>query len=119
MKRLIKFTITAVLLIAAPMTFACEYPQRAHVPDGQTATQEEMIAGQQSVKAYMAAMDEYLACIETTEKDELAQLDDPEKDVLKQREDMLNKKHNAAVEEMEIIAAEFNNEVRAYKAKSE
>ena len=32
---------------------------------------------------------------------------------------MLAKKHNAAVEEMEIVAAEFNEQVRAYKEKTD
>ena len=34
-----------------------------------------------------------------------------------QREDMLNKKYNAAVDEMERLAAQFNVEVQAYRAK--
>ena len=119
MKRQIELAIAALLMIAAPVTFACDYPERAQVPDGKTATQEEMIAGQQSVKAYMAAMEDYLACIDATEKDAVAELEDPEKNELQEREKMLAKKHNAAVEEMEIIAAEFNNEVRAYKAQAE
>jgi hypothetical protein len=107
------------LLFVAPATFACDYPQRASVPNGQTATKDEMIAGQQSVKAYMAAMEEYLACIATDEETAIAQMEDPSEEVLQQREQMLGKRHNAAVEEMEIVAAEFNNEVRAYKAKAE
>jgi hypothetical protein len=35
-----------------------------------------------------------------------------------QREDMLTKKYNAAVDEMEKTAANFNNEVQAYKARN-
>ncbi len=53
------------------------------------------------------------------EKAALGQLDDPSEEVLQQREQMLGKRHNAAVEEMEIVAAEFNNAVRAYKANAE
>ena len=55
----------------------------------------------------------------TDEEIAIAQLEDPGKEVLQQREQMLSKRHNAAVEEMEIVAAEFNNEVRAYKAQAE
>jgi hypothetical protein len=36
-----------------------------------------------------------------------------------QREDMLNKKYNAGVEQMEKVAADFNSEVQAYKAKDD
>jgi hypothetical protein len=114
-----KLAIISILLFVVPAAFACDYPQRASVPNGQAATKDEMIAGQRSVKAYMAAMDEYLACIAADEEVAVAQMDDPTEDELKQRNNMLSKRHNAAVEEMEIIAAEFNTEVRAYKAKAE
>ena len=119
MTKNIQLAAISILLFAAPAVFACDYPQRTDVPDGQTATKDEMIAGQQSVKAYMAAMEEYLACIAADEKAALGQLDDPSEEVLRQREQMLGKRHNAAVEEMEIVAAEFNNAVRAYKANAE
>ena len=108
-----------MLVFAAPAVCACDYPQRADVPDGQTATKGDMMAGQQSVKAYMAAMEEYLACIAADEEVATAQLEDPSEELLRQREQMLGKRHNAAVEEMEIVAAEFNVEVRAYKAQAE
>jgi len=78
-----------------------------------------MLAGQSSVKAYMAAMDEYLRCIEQQEKDLLAEMTDISEDERANRNAALTKKHNAAVEEMELIAARFNEEVRAYKAKAE
>jgi hypothetical protein len=119
MTKNIKLAAISILLFTAPAAFACDYPERATFPDGQTATKDEMIAGQQSVKAYMAAMEEYLACIAADEEVASAQLEDPSEEVLRQREQMLGKRHNAAVEEMEIVAAEFNNEVRAYKAQSE
>lgn len=107
------------MLLAAPIAFACDYPQRASVPNGNSATKDEMIAGQKAVKAYMAAMDEYLACIASEEEVAKAQIEDPSEEELQQRQLMLNKRHNAAVEEMEIVAANYNNAVRAYKAKAE
>lgn len=119
MTKIIKLAAISILLFSTSAAFACDYPQRASFPDGQTATKDEMIAGQQSVKAYMAAMEEYLACIAADEEAAIAQMEDPAEGVLQQREQMLGKRHNAAVEEMEIVAAEFNNEVREYKAKAE
>jgi hypothetical protein len=119
MNRNLNFSITAILLILTPMAFACEYPQRANIVTGQTASKEEMIASQKSVKTYMAAMEKYLACIESEETDAVAQLEAPTKDELAQRQLLVSKKHNAAVDEMEIVAAEFNNEVRSYKAQAE
>ncbi len=112
------FAIAANLVLAVPIAFACDYPQRANIVDGATATKDVMIASQKSVKAYMAAMDEYLTCLETEEKDAAAYLDSPEPSELQRREDMLAKKYNAAVEEMEIVAAQFNEQVRAYKEQA-
>jgi hypothetical protein len=113
------FAITVNLLLGAPIAFACDYPHRASIVDGATATKDEMIASQRSVKEYMAAIDEYLACIEAEEADAAAKLDNPAPSELQQREDVLSKKYNAAVEEMEIIAAGFNEQVRTYKDKAQ
>ncbi|MDH3546523.1 MAG: hypothetical protein OEN22_05460 [Gammaproteobacteria bacterium] len=119
MNRIFKFCIAVAIFATAPLAFACDYPQRAQVPDGDSATKDEMIEGQKSVKAYMAAMEDYLACIEAEEKDAVAELEEAEPEELEQRQEMMTKKYNAAVEEMEIVAAQFNEQVRAYKGRSE
>ena len=113
-----RIAIACALVFFSTAAFACDYPKRAKLPIGATATTEEMLAGQKSVKAYMAAMEEYLACIDTEEKDAVATLVDSSDDELARRDAAITKKYNAAVEEMEIIAARFNEEVRAYKAQS-
>ena len=41
-------------------------------------------------------------------------MDDLQPEDEQQREDMLNKKYNAAVDEMETVAANFNTEVQAF-----
>ncbi len=119
MTKNIKLALFSILLFSAPVTFACDYPQRATVPDGATASKEEMIAGQKSVKAFMAEMEEYLSCIAAEEEAAVLMLEDPTPEIKLQRQNMLSKRHNAGVEDMEIIAAEFNNQVRAYKAKTD
>ncbi len=119
MKISVSPAIACALLAFPNIVFACDYPQRAEIPDGATASKEEMLAGQSSVKSYMAAMDEYLACIEKEEKDTVAKMSDITDDERVNRETALTKKHNAAVEEMELTAARFNDEVRAYKAQSD
>ena len=108
---------SAILLLVTPIAFSCEYPQRVGVPDGTTASKEEMIAGQRGVKEYISAMDEYLACIEDAEQKTVAGLDKSDEDSKQQRIEMFNKKYNAAVEEMNLVAEEFNIQVRAYKAR--
>lgn len=115
-------TRTAALVAGLLLTqgaFACDYPQRADVPDGATATKDEMIAGQRGVKTYIAAMEEYLACIEAEEAQAVLALgEDVDDEGQRQRKDLFNKKYNAAVEEMNLVAEEFNIQVRTYKSRS-
>jgi hypothetical protein len=107
---------TAILLFAQT-GFACDYPDKISMVSGSTATKEEMIATQAAVKKYVADMEIYLSCIVDEEKSARAMSSDMELEQEQQREDMLNKKYNAAVEQMERVAADFNSEVQAYKAR--
>lgn len=107
----------------AQNSLACDYPKRVDVPDGATATKDEMIAGQRDVKSYIGDMETYLACIEAEEAQAmLASGDEGEEgdeEARLQREEMFNKKYNAAVEEMNLVAEEFNVQVRVYKSRSQ
>ena len=117
-----KYLILAALVslfVAETAVAECSYPARAKIADGTTATKEEMIASQKSVKAYMAAMETYLTCIAEEDQAARDELEAPDESSLAEMEEALDKKHNAAVEEMEIVADEFNLQVRAYKARSE
>jgi hypothetical protein len=98
---------------------ACDYPARVLIPNGSTATKDDMLTGQRSVKTYVSEMEVYLECIVEEEKVSVASMDDMEPEVEQQRQNMMNKKYNAAVDEMERVAAQFNAEVQAYKAKDE
>lgn len=108
----------AILSLSFP-AIACNYPESAEVPNGSTATREEMLAGQQAVRDYIAAMEEYLACIEEEEQATLETLPDISDEERVNRERALTMKYNAAVEQMELIAARFNEEVRVYREQSE
>lgn len=117
MNKMMKTAISVATLFIAQGAIACDYPQRVDIPDGTVATKDEMIAGQKSVKNYMATMDTYLACIEAAEAQAVIELGEVDDDTSRQREEMFNKKYNAAVEEMNLVAEEFNIQVRAYKAR--
>lgn len=110
--------VASTLLFASPLALACDYPGRPDIPIGSMASKDEMLAGQRSVKAYMAAMEEYLACIDQEEKDAVAALEDPSDDELANRESAITKKYNAAVQDMELTAARFNEQVQAYNAQA-
>jgi hypothetical protein len=64
-------------------------------------------------------MEIYLACIQEEEKASREAIADLQPEDEQEREDALNKKYNAAVDEMERVAAQFNAEVQAYRAQSQ
>lgn len=88
---------------------ACENPQMVTIPDGKSATREQLLEAQNTVKAYMAAMDAYIACIdeESSAKGENAPAD---------YKALMIQRHNSAVTEMETVAAAFNDQVKAFRA---
>ena len=111
--------ISVVALLLAQSAFACDYPSRLKgLPDGNSATRDEMLAGSKAVKSYLAEMDTYLACIQAEEAQAVIALGDLDEKTKRQRESAYDKKHNAAVEDMNRVAEEFNIQVRAFKAKN-
>ncbi len=119
MKRMIRILCGGAALMLAPGIFACEYPKRIEIPNGGTATKEEMLDGQREVKQYVADMEAYLDCIVAEEKEARSEMADLPPEDEQQREDVLNKKYNAAVDEMERVAAAFNTEVQAYRGREQ
>ena len=64
-------SIIFVLLLIGSLGYAqfalsdCLYPKmKVDIPNGSTATMEEMVAAQASFKAYNADMDAYLKCLD-------------------------------------------------------
>jgi len=119
MNRLTKWIPAIGMLLAVPAVLACEYPQQVEIPNGESATREQMIESQRAVKDYVATMEEYLDCLIEEEQAARAEMEELSAEDEQLREDMLNKKYNAAVDEMERVAAQFNAEVQAYKDRSD
>jgi hypothetical protein len=119
MNKIIQTVGGIFFLFIAQAVFACDYPSRIAMPDGATATKEEMLVGVKKVEQFKQEMQAYLACILEDEKAARAAIDDLAPEVEQQREEMLTMKHNAAVEDEEKMVAQFNVEIRAYKDASE
>lgn len=119
MKRITSILVAVFALFAFQSAFACEYPQKTEIPNGNSATKEEMLAGQKGVKEYVSEMEAYLDCLLEEERKARADMEELSAEDEQLRDDLLNKKYNAAVEEMEKTAAQFNEQVQAYKARSE
>jgi hypothetical protein len=118
-KTIIAGTVLAGLLAVAAAHAECSYPKApSGLPDGATATQDEMVGGMQAIKEYNSQVTEYLSCLETemNTRIEAAGPDAPS-DQLEQIKAIHTKRHNAAVEELEANAARFNEQVKVYKAR--
>ena len=89
---------------------ACSYPAEVTVPNGKTATEEEMAAAQATVKDYLGALEAYQKCIDAEEQ----ALGDSATD---EQKAIHLKRYNASVDAMNAMAARYNDEVRAYKAR--
>ena len=117
MNRLIKISFSTLFLLSSSIAFACDYPERPSIPDGSAASKDELIAAKNSVQDFMAKVDEYLNCIEGDEKAAIEEMDSPSEEVLQRREEMLNKKFDAANEEKALLGEQFNQQIRAYNTK--
>ena len=107
-----KFVLTTALLLTSSLSIAeCSRPTAPELPDGATADMPTMVEGQKAVKAYVAGTEAYLDCL-TAEEGEAGGEADPDAELA--RVGM----HNAAVDEMDAVAAKFNEEIREYKAKA-
>ena len=117
-KYFVSILAAGTVLLAAPAV-ACEYPTRPDIPDGATATKDEMLAASASVKDYLAKVDEFLNCIEDVEKTAIESMaDDPDDEELRRRNDMLNKRFDAANEEKALVGEMFNQQVRTFNEKA-
>ena len=93
---MMRFVSVAILCaMGSTPVLACEKPKApSSIPDGATASKEDMLAAKKAVDAFRTRMEEYLAC----EKN-FANID-------------------AAQNELGKVADLFNLQIRAFKAKS-
>ena len=89
---------------------ACEYPPDVQLPNGATASKDDMTAARTAVETYMKAMEAYRDCLDA----ETAGLAEEARTA--EQKTLHAKRHNAAVDAMESVAARFNEQVRAFKA---
>ncbi|MCL4722159.1 MAG: hypothetical protein KJ041_09455 [Gammaproteobacteria bacterium] len=102
--------ISLLCSMASLADAACEYPPAVKVPDGKAATKAEIEASGAEVKQYIATMEGYLACLD---QEEAAV---PEEQKTPDTRALHVKRYNAAVDAMQATAAEFNAQLRAFKA---
>jgi hypothetical protein len=98
----------------------CPYPPAPDkLPDGATATLQDMLAGQKAVADYNKAVNDYVACIDQEVDAAIAKGGDkikPEQKADMQRVE--TQKHNAAIDQLQKVADRFNEQVKVFKGKS-
>jgi hypothetical protein len=117
------FAPALLALSAVAEAATCAYPQAPQsLPNGSTATKEEMLAAQVSVKEYAKNVQEvYLACLATDQNEQLAALDaaDPKYAEKKEAVEAIHaKKHNSALDELQALVDRWNLEKKAFQDKA-
>ena len=118
MNKIIGLSLLSAVL-CAPVFADCSYPKApAKLPDGNTAALEEMMTAKKSVEQYNKDMEAYLSCIKLEHDDAIAKQGATATEETKKQMAIVHaQKNDAAVDELQGVAARFNEQVRAYKAK--
>lgn len=104
----------AGLLTSLTAAAECTMPDTPTLPDGTSATMEEMIAGQTSVKTFQADAQAFRGCLDAEMESVRAAASDGDEAAaaaFKLKTDA----YNASVASEETLANSFNAEIRAYK----
>ena len=117
MKKITQSALGALLIFASTTAFSCDYPARPFIPDGATASKEELLAAKNGVQEFLASVDEYLKCVELEDQAASAKADNATPEQQKDLSKSLDRKFDAANEEKEMVGEQFNQQVRAYNAK--
>ena len=114
MKSIISVGLLIGSLGYAQLTLArCDYPKMNFViPNGATATMENMVAGQTNFKSYNVDMETYLDCLDSEMSKISKGLDN-----YREIQSLSDNKYNAAVDQLGEAADQWNAAVRAYKAQ--
>jgi hypothetical protein len=101
------------LLAISPVFAACVPPDNnVVIPNGSTATKDEMLAAQKSLKAYDAAVKDFGVCLQTESDAKVAQGDDKAKVAA-----AYAKRNNAEVDKVQALAERWKVQLAAFKAK--
>ena len=120
------YSLAALAALASGHAYAaCTYPTAPDsLPDGNSATLEQMVAAQKAVKTFDQEINAYTSCLKLESDAALAKVDEGSDDAKKKEAQktelsrMQVQKHNAAVEADEALAARFNEQLKVFKAKN-
>lgn len=113
MKTLLTVSILATLT-AGPVCADCAAPNDdVQIPNGNSATREQMLAAQRAVRAYNAEVKQFADCLQQEQDAKVAAGGDQAK-----LAEEYAKRQNAVVDKLQQIADKFNVELKAFKTKN-
>jgi hypothetical protein len=116
----LKSILALTLALGSTATMAdCTTPNSPALPDGATASMQDMIAGQNAVKTFQKTNIEYMTCLENVFNEAEAATkkgSDEEKAAATAVYDEAVNAYNNAVSMEEEVAGQFNIEIREFKA---
>ena len=108
----ISLSITAAAALcfsgAALAQSDCNRPANASIPDGASATLDQMLEAQTGVREYLSSMEEYLQCMNEV-------IDGADEETDSETMNTWINEYNEGVDEMEATATRFNEERVAYQ----
>ncbi len=113
-----RLTLALIALAASGTAQAtCIYPRAPEkLPDGATATYDQMATAQKAVQQFNEDINAYNSCLDLeTEAAEKSGTYDENR--LQELRAIQVKKNNAAVDEVQAIADRFNEQLRIFKAR--
>jgi hypothetical protein len=117
MKFLLPLSLTAALLVGPAFADCVAPKEEVKIPNGSTATMDEMLAAKHAIKDNDDAVKGYADCLKNELDAKLAAGGDKMKDEEKQKINLdYANRQNAAVDKLQKLGDQFNAEVRAYKA---
>ena len=122
--KILSTALAVTALAAANAAWAgCTYPKAPDkIPDGTTASKDEMIAGMKAVRAYNDDIKTYTECLKSEHDAQVAKID-PKLEQAKQDaqkaelDKVLAQKNDAAVDEAQAVTDRFNAQIHAFNDK--
>jgi hypothetical protein len=101
------------VLASAPLYAACTPPDNnVVIPNGTTATKDEMLAAQKALRAYNQAVADFSTCLQQETDGKIAAGGDKEKLTA-----AMAKRNNSEVDKVQALADRWKVELAAFKAK--
>ena len=103
--------------VAGAALHACPRATAPAVPDGGTASREEMTAATAAFKSFDTATNSYVHCVDVTIERIASQHPEASQEDLHSLKEFGRVAHNTAIDQETAVADQLNAQVRSYKAK--